>query len=51
VDISRGTGNYSVIWQGNNNKGISVGSGVYFYRLEIDGKQISAGKCLLLKIV
>ncbi|MDP8221047.1 MAG: CapA family protein [Candidatus Stygibacter frigidus] len=49
VEINRGAGNYSVIWQGDNERGVSVGSGVYFYRLAIDGQHISAGKCLLLK--
>ena len=41
-------GNYSVEWNGTNNKGDNVASGIYFYRLTSDGESKSM-KMLLLK--
>jgi len=41
-------GNYSVIWDGTNANGISVATGVYFYRLEMDKDTITR-RMLLLK--
>jgi hypothetical protein len=38
----------SVIWDGNNQKGEPVSSGVYFYKLKSGGKEISR-KMILLK--
>ncbi len=49
IDVSQGTGNYSVTWQGDNNQGTRVGSGVYLYRLMVDDLPVAEGKCLLLK--
>jgi len=42
-------GNYSVTWNGDDNKFNPLDSGVYFYRLDIDGKIRYVNKCLLLK--
>ena len=33
MDTERPAGNYSVTWQGQNQDGMKVGSGIYFYRL------------------
>ncbi len=41
-------GSYSVEWNGTNNKGDNVASGIYFYRLTSDGESKSM-KMLLLK--
>jgi hypothetical protein len=41
-------GNYSVSWNGTDDKGIAVASGVYFYRLTSDNKTITK-KMLLSK--
>ena len=38
-----------VIWDGRNDNGEFVGSGVYFYKLNVNGKTIAAKKCLMLK--
>ena len=41
-------GSHSVVWRGRDDAGRSVGSGVYFYRLEADGF-VESRKLLLLK--
>jgi hypothetical protein len=38
-------GKYKTVWEGKNDSGKHVASGVYFYRLE------AAGKCLTHKMV
>ncbi len=38
-----------VPWDGTNNRGQQVASGVYFYRLKVDDSVIETKKCLLLK--
>ncbi len=48
VNTRQPAGNYSVIWDGKDNRGIAVGSGVYFYRMTA-GKFSAARKTLLLK--
>jgi tetratricopeptide (TPR) repeat protein len=42
-------GQHSVIWRGDDESGKSVSSGVYFYKLKVNGKTESVKKCLLLK--
>jgi hypothetical protein len=42
-------GKHSVVWDGKDEKGKNVSSGVYFYKLNIDDKIITSKKCLLLK--
>ncbi|MDY6992880.1 MAG: FlgD immunoglobulin-like domain containing protein [Pseudomonadota bacterium] len=42
-------GNHNVMWNGRDDNGQPVGSGVYFYRLQVDGKTRATRKCLLLK--
>ena len=42
-------GNHSIIWNGNDEFGKSVSSGVYYYKLTINGKSEAVKKCLLLK--
>ncbi|PID28506.1 MAG: hypothetical protein CSB55_04560 [Candidatus Cloacimonadota bacterium] len=42
-------GSHSVIWNGKDETGNAVSSGVYFYRLNLDGKTVKTNKCLLLK--
>jgi hypothetical protein len=43
------SGTHSVIWEGNDDSGKSVCSGVYFYQLMIDNKPVATKKCLLIK--
>ena len=33
-------GNYNLVWNGQNNSGLKVATGVYFYRLEADGQSL-----------
>ena len=40
---------YSVIWNGDDESGKPVSSGVYFYKLNVNGKTEAVKKCLLLK--
>jgi len=42
-------GNYSINWNGTNERNESVSSGIYFYNLIVKKKQISTGKCILIK--
>ncbi len=41
-------GNYTVRWDGKDDRGVPVASGVYFYRLNI-GTSAASGKLILLK--
>ncbi len=42
-------GQHSVIWNGTDDNGQNVSSGIYFYKLKVDDKTIATKKCLLLK--
>jgi len=42
-------GFHKLIWNGKDSSGKEVGSGVYFYKLKVNGKDKSVRKCLLLK--
>ncbi len=42
-------GKHSLIWNGTNNENQNVGSGVYFYKLNVNGKTVDVKKCILLK--
>jgi len=42
-------GKHQKLWQGNDDTGSMVSSGLYFIKLEIDGNTIDSKKCLLLK--
>lgn len=42
------SGDYEIPWDGTNESGASVGSGTYFYRLNIDG-MVTARKMIMLK--
>jgi hypothetical protein len=49
VNDQLSAGQNSVIWNGNDESGKPVGSGVYLYKLNVNGKTESVKKCLLLK--
>ena len=49
VNEEVGRGTHSVTWNGLDNNGSSVTSGVYFYILNLDTKISKVRKCLLLK--
>ena len=40
---------HSVVWDGNDSSGKNVSSGLYFYKLKVNGKTEAVKKCLLLK--
>jgi PKD repeat protein len=42
-------GNHSIIWNGVDELNKPVSSGVYYYKLEVNGKVEATKKCLLLK--
>ncbi|MCK4695936.1 MAG: T9SS type A sorting domain-containing protein, partial [Candidatus Cloacimonetes bacterium] len=46
-NLSKGRKNY--IWNGINNQGLSVPSGIYLYKLEVDGKLVKIKKMTLIK--
>ncbi len=49
VNAQLDKGNHSTTWKGDDDNGSKVGSGVYFYKLQVNGKTIDLRKCLLLK--
>ena len=48
VRTTQPAGEYSAAWNGTDERGEAVGSGVYFYRLSV-GDEVTARKMLLLK--
>jgi hypothetical protein len=42
-------GSHSIIWNGDDELGEPVSSGIYFYKLSVNGKTKAVKKCLLLK--
>jgi len=42
-------GSHSITWNGDDQSGNLVSSGIYFYKLEVNGKTEAVKKCLLLK--
>ena len=42
-------GNQSIIWNGEDESGKTLSSGIYFYKLNVNGKTEAVKKCLLLK--
>ncbi len=48
VDEQQAPGNYAVNWHGTDNAGVPLSTGVYFYRLESAGQQLTK-KMILLK--
>jgi len=49
VNKQEAIGLYQIMWNGKDNANNSVSSGVYFYKLSINGKSEPSRKCLLLK--
>ncbi len=49
IDETMKSGRYSVIWNSKDKSGKPVSSGIYFYKLDIDGKTMAMKKMLLLK--
>jgi hypothetical protein len=48
VDEHKGAGEYLAVWRGRDNAGRELGSGVYFYRMEIGDYRVER-KMVLLK--
>ncbi len=42
-------GNHSIIWNGADESGKEVSSGIYYFKLNVNGKSETVKKCLLLK--
>ena len=42
-------GLHSIIWNGDDDSGDSVSSGVYLYKINVNGKTEAVKKCMLLK--
>ena len=42
-------GNHSVIWNGDDELGKTVSSGIYYYKLNVNGKTEVVRRCLMLK--
>jgi hypothetical protein len=48
IDEVKPAGNYQLIWNGDDERGNKVSSGIYFYQM-ISGKFTSSGKMILMK--
>ncbi len=46
---SREEGLQNIQWNGTDNNGKKVGSGIYFYKLEVNNSTVDVKKCILLK--
>jgi hypothetical protein len=44
-----GSGDFSIVWNGDDEIGKSVSSGIYYYKLKVNGKTEVMKKCILLK--
>lgn len=42
-------GSHLIVWNGDDESGKSMGSGIYLYKLNVNNKAIAVKKCLLLK--
>jgi len=42
-------GTHTTIWNGKDQHQQQVSSGIFFYRLKVDGKMIDTKKCMMLK--
>ncbi|MCD6398705.1 MAG: T9SS type A sorting domain-containing protein, partial [Candidatus Aenigmarchaeota archaeon] len=49
INGQQDAGDHSVIWKGNDDNGNEVSSGIYFYKLNVNGKTESVKKCILMK--
>ncbi len=49
LDDNVSAGAHSVVWNAKNNNGQALGSGLYFYRITVDGKTPIMRRMLLLK--
>jgi flagellar hook assembly protein FlgD len=45
----RGRGLHQVVWDGKNDRGEFLSTGIYFYRLAVNGNTIDTKKMILLK--
>jgi len=49
VDDKLEAGQHTITWNGKDDYGKSVSSGIYFFKLNVNGKDEKVKKCLLLK--
>ena len=49
INGQQNAGNHSVIWNGKDDNGNKVTSGIYLYKLQVNDKSVATRKCLLLK--
>jgi predicted outer membrane repeat protein len=49
VDQYSEAGHYSTIWNGRDESGKFLPSGIYFYKMKVNGKTEAVKKCLMLK--
>jgi hypothetical protein len=49
INHEEGNGTHTVSWNGRDDEGRTVGTGIYYYQLEVDSRPIETRKLILLK--
>ena len=49
IDEKQTAGKHSVTWNGKDNLGMQVGSGIYFYQIKLENRYSQIKKMILLK--
>ena len=49
INGQQNPGDYSVIWNGKDDNANNVSTGIYFYKLNVNGEEKAMRKCLLIK--
>ncbi len=49
LNQSMAAGQHEILWRGQNSSGEQAAAGIYFYRLQVDGRLLAAKRMVLLK--
>jgi len=49
INDNREKGTHSIIWEGTDDNGKSVSSGIYYYKLNVDREDVAVRKCVIIR--